>query len=119
MVYLIWAQFTFCHWYFYYLAHELNPERIINFLEEHRSRFEFCDAKKITSAKGFSRDQIQRLHRSQSTSDANNLLYQFPYDDPAPQTLLNVANALKEAPNTTNANKNFAEIIFTFLNDQF
>ena len=59
--------------------------------------------------------QRQELDKCKSDYEANNLLYQFLCDDPAPETLEGAANILKSAPGTTNMNKSCAKAIEEFL----
>ena len=59
--------------------------------------------------------QRQQMESTLNVAAANDLFYQFLCNDPAPETLQGAAEALKNAPDTTNMNKRFAEAIEDFL----
>ena len=99
---------------------ERRPVEVITFLEQHReSHIKYCDAHVVRfdleREHVISQGQRQQLDSISSVAAANSLFYQFLHNDPAPETLEAAAKVLKEAPNTTNMNKSFANVIEDFL----
>ena len=103
-----------------HIAMKRRPQEIIAFLDQClQSHIKYCDAKAIRFdlelEHVISKGQRQQLDSTLSVADANNLFYQFLYNDPSPVTLAAAAKVLKKAPNTTNMNKAFAKVIEDFL----
>ena len=99
---------------------ERRPKEVIAFLDKHReSHIKYCDTKEIRfdleREHVISQGQRQQLDSTSSAAAANDLFYQFLHNDPAPETLGAAAKVLQEAPNTTNMNKKFANVIEDFL----
>ena len=99
---------------------ERSPDEIIEFLDKLKeSHLKYCNAKKVSSKlerdKVIDKAQKQQIDKCQSNADANELLYQFLCEDPAPETLKGASEVLKSAPGTTNMNKKCAKAIEDFL----
>ena len=99
---------------------ERRPDEVIEFLGQHReSHIKYCDTKVVRfdleREHAITQGQRQQLDSTSSVADANDLFYQFLYNDPAPKTLEAAAKVLEKAPNTTNMNKMFAKVIEDFL----
>ena len=106
--------------YLCYIAMEKSPDEIIEFLWKHKdSHIKHCNVKVICSdlehGRVISQGQRERLDNASDTAAANNLFYQFLRSDPASKTLEAAAKVLKEAPDSINPNKTFAEVIEDFL----
>ena len=99
---------------------EKSPDEVFEFLDKLKeSDLQHCNVKKVASKlerdKVIDRDQKQQIDKCQSNASANELLYKFLCDDPAPETLKGAAEVLKSAPGTTNMNKRCAKAIEAFL----
>ena len=99
---------------------EKSPDEIIKFLDKLKeSDLQHCNVKKVSSK--LERDEVidkaqkQQIDNCKTKVEANELLYQFLCDDPAPKTLKDAAEVLKNAPGTTNMNTKCAKAIEDFL----
>ena len=101
-----------------YTVIDRSGDEIISFLNQYKD-IKHCNARVIRSdlyeGKVITLGQKQQLDSSLSVAAANDLFHQFLCADPAAATLLAAARVLREAPNTTNMNKQFAKAIVDFL----
>ena len=103
-----------------YMSIEKRPDEVIEFLDQlKKDNLQYCNVKKVASKlerdKVIDKDQKQQIDKCQGNASANELLYKFLCDDPAPETLKGAAKVLKNAHGTTNMNKKCAKIIEDFL----
>ena len=105
---------------YFYTAMERSPDEIIQFLDKLKeSHLKYCNVKSLSYR--LEREQVinaaqkQQLEKCQSNAEANKLFHQFLCEDPAPETLKGAAEALKNAPETTNMNKSCAKATEEFL----
>ena len=101
-----------------YTVIERSGDEVISFLNQYKG-IKHCDVYVIRSdlyeGKAIKLGQKQQLDSSLSVATANDLFHQFLCADPAAATLLAAARVLREAPDTTNKNKEFAKAIEDFL----